>query len=60
MDSILLAPFAVLLELDFLGDELTVFARPVIDTLTVPAGEFDELILGHIAALYKSQAPRAT
>lgn len=60
MHSIFLAPFAVLLELYFLGDKLLVLARPVVDALTVSAGEFDELVLGHTAALYRSTVKSAT
>jgi hypothetical protein len=40
-----LAPFAVLLEVDFARDELAVFARPIIDTAALGAREFEKLIL---------------
>lgn len=47
VNGVLLTPFAVLLELYLLSDELLVLARPVVDTLTVPAGELYELVLRH-------------
>ena len=53
MGRILLAPLAVFLQFNLLGNELPVFARPIVDALTVPAGEFYELVLGHTAALYR-------
>lgn len=39
------APTAVLLELYFLGNELLIFARPIIDAAALAASEFDELVL---------------
>jgi hypothetical protein len=39
------APFAVLLEFNFLGDKLFVLAGPVICTCTLGAGKLYELIL---------------
>lgn len=39
------APIAILFYLYLARDELLVLARPVVDTLTVFAGKFDELIL---------------
>lgn len=39
------APFAVLLELNFTLDELTVFPRPIVDAAALTASEFYELIL---------------
>lgn len=45
MWCLLLTPFAVLFELDFLGHELLVFARPIVNTLAVLARELDELVL---------------
>lgn len=47
MHGILFAPFAVLLELDLLGHELLILAGPIVNTLTVPAGELYELVLRH-------------
>jgi hypothetical protein len=45
MDSRLLAPLAELLELDLASYELAVLAAPIVNTLALAAGEFDELIL---------------
>ena len=42
-----LAPFAVLLEIDFALDKLAVLARPVIDAAALGAGQFEKLILRH-------------
>lgn len=42
-----LAPFAELFELDFSLHKLAVFSAPVIDALTLRAGEFYELFLRH-------------
>ena len=41
MNSTFLAPFTVFLELNLLCNELLVFARKVVDTLTVTAGKFE-------------------
>ncbi len=40
-----LAPFAVLLDIDFALHELAVLARPIIDAAAACAGEFEKLIL---------------
>jgi hypothetical protein len=40
-------PLTKLVEFNFTLDELLVFARPIVDTLTLRAGEADELFLGH-------------
>ena len=42
-----LAPAAILLELDLLGDELLILARPIIDAVAFGAGELEKLILRH-------------
>ena len=42
-----LAPFAVLLEIDFALDKLAILARPVINAGTLGAGQFEKLILRH-------------
>ncbi len=47
MDSLRAAPLAPLLEFNLALDELTVFARPIIDAAALRAREFDELILRH-------------
>ena len=39
------APFAVLIELDFLGNEFLVLAGPVIYTLAIGASELDKAVL---------------
>ncbi len=45
--SLHLTPLAKLIELNLALDELLVLARPIVDTLTLCAGEADELFLGH-------------
>ncbi len=40
-----LAPFAVLLELNFARDKLPVLARPVVDAVTLRTRESEKLIL---------------
>ena len=47
------APFAVLLELDFLRDKLPVLARPIVGATALRTRELYELVLRHRAALYR-------
>ena len=55
MDSLCAAPLAPLLKLDLALDELLVFGRPIVNTLTLGAGEADESILRHNANYYNLQ-----
>ena len=52
MLSLYLAPFAEFLEFDFTFDELTVFARPIIDARAFATSELEKLILRHRRELY--------
>jgi hypothetical protein len=45
MLGLLLAPFAVFVELDFLGDEFFIFAGPVVYAFANRAGKFYKSIL---------------
>ena len=45
------APAAILLELYLALDKFLVLARPVVGAIALGAAQFDELILGHRAAL---------
>ena len=45
MDRLLLAPFAVLFELDLASNKLLVLATPIVNTLAILAREFDESFL---------------
>ena len=61
VDGALLAPFAILLELDLLDHELAVFARPIVGPLADGAAELDELVLGHMwAEIYPNYRRNAT
>ena len=51
MSRALFTPIAILLELDFLGHQLLIFARPIIRAAALRTGEFDELVLGHTARI---------
>ncbi len=51
------APFAVLLELDLASDKLAILAGPIVDAVAFGAGEFEKLILGHIARHYIKKRP---
>jgi hypothetical protein len=51
VDSRLLAPLAVLLELNLTLNKLLVLGTPIVNALAVFAGEFDEAILGHRSVL---------
>lgn len=52
MDGLRAAPLAPLLKLDLALDELLVFGRPIVNTLTLGAGEADESVLRHNANNY--------
>ena len=45
MWNLLLAPFAIFLELDLASDQLFVLAAPIVNALAVFAREFDESFL---------------
>ncbi len=45
MLDLFLAPSAVLLKFDFLGNQLLVLGRPIVDPLAGTAGEFYKSIL---------------
>lgn len=63
MGRVRLAPPAILFKLDLALDKLAVLAAPVINALALAAGQFNELILGHICMpdrltqLYKKANP---
>lgn len=46
--SLLLAPLAILGELDLALHEFFILARPIVNALAVLAREFNELFLGHM------------
>ena len=48
----LTAPFAVLFEFDFLGNELLIFTRPIVRARALLTSYLYELILRHEATLY--------
>ena len=53
-----LTPPAILLELDLFGDELFIFARPIIDAIAFGTGELEKLILGHNVDNYSQRGAR--
>lgn len=54
------APFTILLELNLLGDELTILARPVVRALAHGTAELYELVLRHRLGLYLTGFKKAT
>ena len=47
------APFAVLLQFNFARDKLAVFARPVINPITLRTRYSNELVLRHVRFCYE-------
>ena len=45
MLSLLLTPFAILLEFNLSSDKFLVLAAPVVDALASSAGQFDQFVL---------------